>query len=87
MAGPGAGVSANVVFRYTRGNSAGPSNAPLGAAAATATVKLWVAELDAESLTLAVKEYSPVWVVVPANAPVADCNAMPTGSAPAEIAH
>jgi hypothetical protein len=52
---PGAGVSASVVLRYTRGNSAGPSKLLL-VAADTASVRLWVAEFDPASLTFAVKE-------------------------------
>src|SRR5208283_513125 len=59
---PGAGVSASVVLRYTQGNSAGPSKLPQ-LVDDTAMLKPCVAELPAASVTLAVKEYSPVWAV------------------------
>src|ERR1700734_2469883 len=55
---PGAGVSASVVLRYTRGSSAGPSKL-LFAAADTASVRLWLAECEALSVTFTVKEYCP----------------------------
>src|ERR1700722_3914889 len=55
---PGAGVSARVVLRYARGNSAGPSKL-LFVAAETASVRLWFVEGEALSVTFTVKEYCP----------------------------
>src|SRR5271166_6865219 len=55
---PGAGVFARVVFKYTRGNSAGPSKLLVTGgvlAGDTVKVKLRVADFEAASVTFAVK--------------------------------
>jgi hypothetical protein len=53
----------------------------------TDSVSTAVAELDAASVTFAVKEYSPDWVVVPPSAPVVVWSLMPGARDPPEIVH
>ena len=58
MMAPGAGVFANVVFKYTRGNSAGPSKLLVTGgvlAGDTVKVKLCVTDFEVASVTFAVK--------------------------------
>jgi hypothetical protein len=71
---PGAGVSDIAVWRYVRGNSAGPSNPDDGVGVfgfgAIEIAKLCVAKLFEASVTLAMNENCPVWLVEPVNCPV-----------------
>jgi hypothetical protein len=53
----------------------------------TASVRTAIAEFDAASVTLAVKEYSPDWVLVPPRAPVVAWSLIPGARDPPEIVH
>src|SRR5215469_5421663 len=86
---PGAGVFAMLVCMRICGSWAGPSVVPpppVDAGAATDRDSDWLALLLLASVTLALNENCPVWVVVPLNCPVL-LRLKPCGSVPEATVH